>query len=224
MKKSYFTIVSIVIILSLLMSVGAFSAGDKEKPKKMMENCPMNSGKMDGKTGKMNDIMGNMMKMMMMKSFLLCLSNELKLTDQQIKKLEDLKLNTEKKMIDQHAEIMKAELDLQQISKDLDINIPLFEAKLKQISNSRIQQQISELTAFQQAVSILTPEQKARLETIWKMGMCMCMMKKCDKCQKMMIPGPPKPPMQMPPSKQNEPTPPPMNPAPQEQPPVQLNQ
>jgi len=111
-----------------------------------------------------------MMKIKIMTSFFLdpMTGEYLGITDEQTAKLEKIKADHGKKMIDYRAEIQKLRIDMHTLMLDSNIDIAAARALLQKISSIETSMKVEGLSAFNNARSILTADQKAKLEKLWK--------------------------------------------------------
>jgi predicted transcriptional regulator len=109
---------------------------------------------------------------MLMKSFFLIppVVEALGLTNEQIAKLEKLRDDNAKKIIDMQADISKNSIDLTSLMKGPNLNISAIQVLMQKIADKKVQMQIAKLKAFEQAKSVLTAEQKAKLDKMRKDG------------------------------------------------------
>jgi Spy/CpxP family protein refolding chaperone len=103
-------------------------------------------------------------------SFLLnpMIIQDLGLTPQQIDKLEMLKAERAKEDIDTGAEIAKLQIDIKMMMMKIDFDLNAIQAKIQKVSSLHTNMIMSGLKGFQQAKAVLTPEQKVKLEKLWK--------------------------------------------------------
>lgn len=129
--------------------------------------------------GAMKDPIRMQMKMMKMHNriksqiagsfFLLpMVQKELNLNDKQVEKLEKMKADYAKKMIDKRANIAKAKVDLGLLMNKFNQDIPSIQRILQNMSNMKVAMRVNRLKAFEQAKSVLTSAQKTKLEQFWK--------------------------------------------------------
>lgn len=106
------------------------------------------------------------MKMMIMNSFFLNprMIQELELTDEQVSRLEKMKVTHMKKMIDMKADKQKMMIDLKMMMKETDMNVTGIETLLQKVANKKVQMQVSKLKAYQEAKSVLTVAQKTKVD------------------------------------------------------------
>lgn len=90
-------------------------------------------------------------------------ADKLKLSDEQIKKLFDIKRKYSKDIIKQNAEMKIAEIDLEALLKELDINLSEVKEALKKVEDIKTQVRYLRIMAFDEARKVLTDEQKRPL-------------------------------------------------------------
>jgi Spy/CpxP family protein refolding chaperone len=141
-----------------------------EPPGAMRESPPrgpsgmMGSGMMEmmesGGMGGHRDLMepGPMLRM---------LKTELALSEGQEKPLKDILYQVAKAQIKQRADVRVAELELQQLLEADPVEMGKVEAKVKEVEGLRTALRLNWIKAHEQAKSLLTPEQRQKLEHIW---------------------------------------------------------
>jgi Spy/CpxP family protein refolding chaperone len=85
---------------------------------------------------------------------------DLKLTDEQIGKLERISSNTKKTLIDLHAEIEKGEIDIQNLLRSGTDDMTRIKRQLEAVSKARVGIEEARIAAFFEARDVLTDEQK----------------------------------------------------------------
>jgi len=100
------------------------------------------------------------------------IQKELNLNDKQVEKLEKMRADYAKKMIDKRADIAKARVDMSLLMSKFNQDIPSIERIMQKISNMQVSMRVDRLKAFEQAKSVLTPDQKTKLEQFWKGEKC----------------------------------------------------
>ena len=85
---------------------------------------------------------------------------ELKLTDDQIKRLKDIRDAFSKKSVKQRAEMKTRRIDLKRALDTEKIDLADVEKKIREISNMRVDLRIARLKAIQEGKSVLNAEQK----------------------------------------------------------------
>lgn len=98
--------------------------------------------------------------------FYLSLTDELSLTEDQIKKLQDIRIKTEKNRIMIRARIKVAEIELQELLSQTPIDIAKIDAKVREIGEIKIEDSINDVHALIEATEVLTHEQKERLKKL----------------------------------------------------------
>src|SRR4030065_647690 len=96
-------------------------------------------------------------------------ADKLKLSDEQIKKLDNIKRKYSKDIIKQDAEMKIAEIDLGALLKESEINLSEVKEALKKVENIKTQIRYLKIMAFVEARKILTDEQKNSLKKLMEM-------------------------------------------------------
>jgi Spy/CpxP family protein refolding chaperone len=96
-------------------------------------------------------------------------ADKLKLSDEQIKKLDNIKRKYSKDIIKQDAEMKIAEIDLGALLKESEINLSEVNGALKKVENIKTQIRYLRIMAFVEARKILTDEQKNSLKKLMEM-------------------------------------------------------
>jgi len=96
-------------------------------------------------------------------------ADKLGLSDEQIKKLYEIKRRYSKDIIKQGAEMKIAEIDLGALLKESEINLSEVKEALKKVENFKTQIRYLRITAFVEARNILTDEQKDNLKKLMQM-------------------------------------------------------
>ncbi len=91
---------------------------------------------------------------------------ELKLTDDQIKRLKDIRDAFSKKSVKQRAEMKTRRIDLKRALDTEKIDLADVEKKIREISNMRVDLRIARLKAIQEGKSVLNAEQQKQLSKI----------------------------------------------------------
>ena len=91
---------------------------------------------------------------------------ELKLTDDQIKRLKDIRDAFSKKSVKQRAEMKTRRIDLKRALDTEKIDLADVEKKIREISNIRVDLRIARLKAIQEGKSVLNAEQQKQLSKI----------------------------------------------------------
>src|SRR3990170_689633 len=96
-------------------------------------------------------------------------ADKLKLSDEQIKKLDNIKRKYSKDIIKQDAEMKIAEIDLGALLKESEINLSEVKEALKKVESTETQIRYLRIMAFVEARKILTDEQKNSLKKLMEM-------------------------------------------------------
>jgi Spy/CpxP family protein refolding chaperone len=91
-------------------------------------------------------------------------SSELKLTEEQIAKLEGLASDTKKKFVDLRAEIEKSEIEIQNLLRSGSDDLAQIKRHLGVVSNARTEIMELRITHLFEARAVLTAEQKKMLK------------------------------------------------------------
>ena len=91
---------------------------------------------------------------------------ELKLTDDQIKRLKDIRDAFSKKSVKERAEMKTRRIDLKRALDTEKIDLADVEKKIREISNMRVDLRIARLKAIQEGKSVLNAEQQKQLSKI----------------------------------------------------------
>jgi Spy/CpxP family protein refolding chaperone len=94
------------------------------------------------------------------------LKTELELSDEQAKRLTQIVSQATKATIRQHADLRIAELELRELLEADQVDLAQVEGKLKAVEGLRTQLRLSLIKAHEQAKSLLTPEQRHKLEPL----------------------------------------------------------
>ena len=164
----YGTAVAVGFILMISTPIigqsGMMGPGPMEQPGSMRESPPR------GPSGMMGMMegggMGGHMGMMEPGPMLRMLNTELALSEGQEKPLKDILYQVTKTSIKQQADVRVAELELQQLLDADPVEMGKVEGKLKDIEALRTAHRLNLIKAHEQAKSILTPEQRQKLERI----------------------------------------------------------
>ena len=113
--------------------------------------------------------MHDQLKKQLMGSYFLLpiLQKRLNLTDAQIDKLELMKAENQKKMIDKRAEAQKLNVDLKLAMRNMNMDMGKIENIVRKISVVQMDMKLARLKSFEQAKSVLTAEQKTTLQDMW---------------------------------------------------------
>lgn len=101
------------------------------------------------------------------------MKEELGLADAQVKKLKSMKMNQEKKAIDDRAEIQKMELELHELMSEDEINIKAVDRIIDRIATQKAKIQKNCIRGMVDARKVLTSEQRKKLKGMKGAGMKM---------------------------------------------------
>jgi Spy/CpxP family protein refolding chaperone len=96
---------------------------------------------------------------------------ELGLSADQVTRLETLRGDFTREAIRRGADIRIAELDLASLLEQDPVDLAKVETKVREVSQLRADLRISRLRTLEQGKAVLTPEQRARLQTMLSGGM-----------------------------------------------------
>ncbi|MEW6420063.1 MAG: periplasmic heavy metal sensor [Nitrospirota bacterium] len=96
-------------------------------------------------------------------------ADKLGLSDKQRKQLDEMRIRYSKDIIKQDAELKIAEIDLEALLKEPEINLSHVKEALKKIENGETQIRYLRIMAFVEARKILTDEQKNSLKKLMEM-------------------------------------------------------
>jgi len=99
------------------------------------------------------------------------MKEELGLTDAQVKKLKSMKMNQEKKAIDDRAEIQKMELELHGLMSEDEIDIKAVDRMIDKIAAQKAKIQKACIRGMVDAKKVLTSEQRKKLKGMKGAGM-----------------------------------------------------
>ena len=88
------------------------------------------------------------------------------MTDDQVKKLEQVRDNFERQLIRNEAEARIVELDIAALLDNEPVELPKVEAKIHEAEKLRADLRIARIRAVEQARSVLNIEQKKKLEEL----------------------------------------------------------
>ncbi len=91
---------------------------------------------------------------------------ELKLTDDQVKRLKDIRDAFSKKSVKERAEMKTRRIDLKRALDTEKIDFADVEKKIREVSNMRVDLRIARLKAIQEGKSVLNAEQQKQLSKI----------------------------------------------------------
>lgn len=157
-----------VMLTILLLITGAVFAQMEEGQKKNSdcgEECSPQK-----KRHMMRKMNGQDMKGKMMQGFLLndVIAEKLELTNEQKEKLQTLRTNKMEQNKDKRAELMKARKELWDMMMKLEFDRPAIEKQHRKIADMQIAMRMEMLNSFEEALEILTPEQKTKMQDIWR--------------------------------------------------------
>ncbi len=98
--------------------------------------------------------------------FYLCLIDELELSEEQVKKLQNIKFECEKKNVMIRARIKVAEMELQDLLNQAEVNIADVDAKIREIGEIKIEDSINDIHSLIDAKNVLTKDQKEKLKKL----------------------------------------------------------
>ena len=98
----------------------------------------------------------------------LMLSNreKLGLTDDQVRRMEQLRTDFEKEAIRKEADLRIAEMDLEALLEVPKVEMGKAEAKVREIEKTRADLRIARIRAIEKAEELLTPDQRKKLQEI----------------------------------------------------------
>lgn len=103
-------------------------------------------------------------------SYMLNHREELKLSPEQVQKLEDVRNEFERNTRNKDDELRRAERELDDLQKSDSIDLKQAEAKVREVERLRADQRLARLRAVEQGKSILTQEQRDRLRDLQSGG------------------------------------------------------
>lgn len=168
MKKFWMTVIILVSVLLLggyvcaqPMEPGEMSA-DSEGPGMMAnQGGSMPMGGMRSMRGDVMEIRHHIMRLMM----------DLGLDHKQMEAVHDIVDKTAKEMIKKRADLMVAEIDLDDILHREPLDMSAVESKLKQIEAMRTDMFMTRLKAYEEMRGVLNPEQNKKLKQMMEMRM-----------------------------------------------------
>jgi Spy/CpxP family protein refolding chaperone len=98
--------------------------------------------------------------------FYLILANELSFSEEQVKQLQSIRSECEKNGVMIKARIKVGELELQELLNQSELDTGKVDAKIKEIGEIKIENDINDIHAMIDAKSVLTPEQKEKLKNL----------------------------------------------------------
>jgi hypothetical protein len=99
-------------------------------------------------------------------SVLLRNRDKLGLSDDQVRKLEQLRSDFEKETIRNDADIRVAEIDLNNLLQAANVDLPKAEAKIRDIERLRADLRIARVRAVEKGKALLTAEQRKKLQEL----------------------------------------------------------
>jgi len=91
---------------------------------------------------------------------------KLGLSDDQVRRMEQLRTDFEKESIRKEADLRVAEMDLESILDAPNVDMGKAEAKVREIEKSRADLRIARIRAIEKAKDLLTPEQRKKLQEL----------------------------------------------------------
>ncbi|MFQ6041527.1 MAG: Spy/CpxP family protein refolding chaperone [Candidatus Poribacteria bacterium] len=98
--------------------------------------------------------------------FYLFLTEELSLSEEQVKQLQNIRVEFEKNEIMSKARIKVAEVELQELLDQPEVERDKVDAKIREIGAMKIEFAINDVHAMLDAREVLTPEQKEKLKKL----------------------------------------------------------
>jgi hypothetical protein len=89
---------------------------------------------------------------------------KLGLSDDQVKKLEQLRSDYEKETIRNDADVRVAEIDLNHLLQAGSVDLPKVEGKIREVERLRADLRIARVRAVEKGKAVLTPEQRKKLQ------------------------------------------------------------
>jgi len=99
-------------------------------------------------------------------SFMLRHRDELKLTPDQVQRLEGLRADFEREAIRREADLRVAELDLQALLQAEPVDLAKVETKVREIAQLQADLRLARIKVIEQGKAQLTPEQRTTLKTL----------------------------------------------------------
>jgi Spy/CpxP family protein refolding chaperone len=103
-------------------------------------------------------------------SYMLSHREELKLSPEQVRKLEDVRNDFERGARRNDEDLKRAERELDDLQKSNSVDLKQAEAKVREVERLRADQHIARIRAVEQGKSILTQEQRDRLRDMMSGG------------------------------------------------------
>jgi LTXXQ motif family protein len=103
-------------------------------------------------------------------SYMLSHREELKLSPEQVRKLEDVRSDFDRGARKNDEDLRRAERELDDLQKSDSVDLKQAEAKVREVERLRADQRIARIRAVEQGKSILTQEQRERLRDMMSSG------------------------------------------------------
>jgi len=195
MKKLLFTLLTLFVFsISAYAQMGSDMTGRQMQQGAMMGegqqmpmmNCPkmqqmQGQGMMQGCQMMGQEMTGGMMGMARDRvgrhnpwfrygvSLMLRNADRLRLSDEQKKQLDDIRMRYSKEIVRQDAEVEIAEIDLEALLKNPEINLTEVKDALKKVESAKTQIKYLRVEAFVEARKVLTNVQKSDLKKLMEM-------------------------------------------------------
>jgi DNA gyrase/topoisomerase IV subunit A len=91
---------------------------------------------------------------------------KLGLSDEQVRRMEQLRTDFEKESIRKEADLRVAEMDLETLLDAPNVEMGKAEAKVREIEKTRADLRIARIRAIEKAKALLTPDQRKKLQEI----------------------------------------------------------
>jgi Spy/CpxP family protein refolding chaperone len=96
---------------------------------------------------------------------------KLGLSDDQVRRMEQLRTDFEKESVRKEADVRVAEMDLETVLDAPSVDMGKAEAKVRDIEKSRADLRIARIRAIEKAKDLLTPEQRKKLQELMEPGL-----------------------------------------------------
>jgi LTXXQ motif family protein len=103
-------------------------------------------------------------------SYMLSHREELKLSPEQVRKLEDVRNDFERGARKNDEDLRRADKELEDLQKSDSVDLKQAEAKVREVERLRADQRIARIRTVEQGKSILTQEQRERLRDMMNSG------------------------------------------------------
>lgn len=133
--------------------------GDEEGYGLMMEGLGAHCGMMGGMPGHMG------------RGFLIGMKKELDLTDDQVEKLKSMRMEQEKRAINDRAAVKILELELQELLSEETVDIKAVDGKIDKIASLNAKMHKDRIHTMVDSKRVLTAEQRQKLEDLSGPGM-----------------------------------------------------